>query len=138
MQVERATHSADDRRQPVHLALARPVLLVDVVEVPASDRSSESLGHVLDPALGESDDLVVVRFALDGARQQLDRDTPIYGQHIDECVERQSLRGLKASVVARSMLVLRPWRLEVGAKGGKHPQDESGGAGYEALARWMG
>src|SRR5207245_6796732 len=117
MQVERTAHCSDDRRQTVHLSFARPMLFIDVVEITASDRRGESLGHILDPALRERDDLVVVRLALDRTGQQLDGDTPIYGQNIDERFQGQARRGPHTSVIARSIRLLGPGWLEVGAEG---------------------
>src|SRR5206468_7549624 len=69
--VEGATHRGDDGGEAVHLALARAMLLVDVVEEATSDRGGQSFGHVFEAALRQGEDLVVVGLALDGTREQL-------------------------------------------------------------------
>src|SRR5438270_12693221 len=60
-EVERSTHRSDDRGEAVHLDFARAVLLVDMVQVATRDGGGETLGHILETALRERDDLVVMR-----------------------------------------------------------------------------
>ena len=59
------------------------MLLVDVVEVTAGNGGGQPLGHVLQAALRERNDLVIVRLALDRPRQKLHRRAAIDGQHLD-------------------------------------------------------
>ena len=84
MKVERATHRGDDGGEAIHLAFACAVLFADVLEVAARDRGGETLRYILQPALGQRYDLVVVRLALDWAREQLDGRPPVHSQHVNE------------------------------------------------------
>src|SRR5207253_160410 len=90
--------------------------------LPTADAEAFTWG----PALRDGDDLVVVRLALDRPRKQLDRRAPVDGEHIDQQLERQSLRGPQPAVVSRSLLEVRPRQIDVCAQHGEHHVDEAG------------
>ena len=133
-QVEGAAHRGHDRREAIHLTFACAVLLVHIVEKAARDGGGQALGDVLEPALGERDDLVVVRLALDRPRKELDRRPPVDGEHVDEGLERQPLRSPQPTVVAGPPLEVTPWHFDVAAQRGQEHVDEAGRGRDEILA----
>ena len=133
-QVERAAHGTGDRRESVHLVLARPVLLVDVVEVAARDGRGQTLGQVLEAALRQGDDLVVVRLALNRLREQLDGRAPVDRKDIYQRFEGQALGRTQPAVVARALLEIHPRDVDVRPQRGEHHLDEPGRRRDEILA----
>ena len=111
--VQRPAHDGCDRGQPVEVALAVAVLLVEVVKVPAGHARRQPLDDILDAALSQGQYLIAKQLALERKRQKLDRRAAIHRQHVNERLERHALRGAKAAVIARALLVLDPGRLRL-------------------------
>ena len=135
--VERASHRRHDRRQAEHLVLPGAVLGVEVVDVAPRDRRGQPFSDILQPALGEGEDLVAARAVLQRQRDQLDRRAPVHGEHVDERLERHALRCAEAAVRSRAIVVLGPRQLEIGAKRCEQHVDETRRRGDQVFARFL-
>src|SRR5260370_572834 len=122
----------------MHLALRRAVLLVDLVEIAARDGGGEPLGHVVEAALRDVDDLVVVRLTLDRTRQQFNRRAPVDRERVDQRLERKPLRRPQPAKLTRPLLELEPGRLDVVPQRGQEHVDETGRGPDEVLASLLG
>src|SRR5258706_517363 len=114
--VKRSPDRGDDRGQAVHLTLPRPMLRIEVVEIAARDRCRQSLSNVLQPALGNREDLVAPGAVIERQRDELDRCTPVNGEDVDERYKRYTLRGAQPSEGARALLVVTPRLFDVRAQ----------------------
>ena len=123
-----------DARRETRLDGSGDIVLLEDQDRTRWDRAQIDEGAALvEAALSEGDDLVVMRLALDRPRQQLDRRAPVYGEHVDEGLQRQSLRGAQAAVVTGTLLELGPG-LVFAAQRREQDVDESSRRADEVLS----